>query len=530
MARILVIATLFALLSQTIDAQTTEFTYQGELSEGAEAADGTYDFEFSQYSALAGGIQIGPTLNLNSVPVDNGIFTVQLDFGDIFGNGTDRFLAISVRETGGGGFTPLTPRQPISSTPYAQKSLVSTIARNADELEGFSASDFALTTDPRLSNDRNPLPGSLNYVQNRTTTQTSTSFNISGNGTANIFNAGTQFNLSSNRFLSSPGTNNTFVGIGTGTDITSGERNTFVGRNTGSNTTTGNRNTFVGSGAGFENIDGTDNSLYGYNTGLRITSGSQNSIFGVSAGGNITTGYNNSIFGYEAGLKTTTSANSFFGQIAGRENTSGTSNSFFGKAAGENNVDGNFNAFFGESSGRNSTTGSQNSFIGRIAGFNNTQGSKNTFIGSNAGRTNTIGESNTAIGENADVGSENLAFATAIGAGAVVTLSSVIQLGREGLDVVRIGKLGTVALATGHLCTSPDGTISLCPASRSETELHDHAEQQSLENQRLQASIAAQQEINDLQNEKLERLERELEALRQLVCSHNPTAETCVQR
>jgi hypothetical protein len=48
------------------------------------------------------------------------VFTVALDFGPAAFNGDTRWLEIAVRTNGlAGAFTALTPRQPLSSTPYA---------------------------------------------------------------------------------------------------------------------------------------------------------------------------------------------------------------------------------------------------------------------------------------------------------------------------------------------------------------------------------------------------------------------------
>src|SRR5262245_8750688 len=116
-------------------AQTTEFTYQGSLKDGATAANGNYDFEFALFDAVSGGSQLGSTLTRNSVAVANGIFAVSLDFGGQF-QGEGRFLEIHVRPTGGGAFTPLTPRQQVNSAPYSIKSLATDTAINTQQLGG----------------------------------------------------------------------------------------------------------------------------------------------------------------------------------------------------------------------------------------------------------------------------------------------------------------------------------------------------------------------------------------------------------
>src|SRR5262245_40942616 len=116
-------------------AQTTSFTYQGKLVDNGTPANSNYDFQFSLFDALSGGSQLGTTQTLTNVAVSNGIFNVQLDFVNCSGcscptcfNGGARFLAIAVRPTGGGAFTPLAPRQPLTSTPYAVKSMNATTA------------------------------------------------------------------------------------------------------------------------------------------------------------------------------------------------------------------------------------------------------------------------------------------------------------------------------------------------------------------------------------------------------------------
>ena len=97
----------------------TGFTYQGKLTDGGAPADGAYDFEFKLYDALSGGSQVGSTVPLGDVAVADGLFTVQLDFGNVF-DGTALFLEIGVRPGASiGAYTPLTPRQALTATPYA---------------------------------------------------------------------------------------------------------------------------------------------------------------------------------------------------------------------------------------------------------------------------------------------------------------------------------------------------------------------------------------------------------------------------
>src|SRR5438477_3268310 len=217
-------------------AQTTSFIYQGRLTDGGTAANGNYDLQFALWDSLSGGAQVGSTQSVNTVAVSNGVFTVSLDFGTNAFNGANRFLEISARPTGG-SFTLLTPRQQVTSTPYAIRSANAssadtatnatnatnaTTATTATQLGGIAASQYVQTNDSRLSDARTPTPGSSNYIQNSASPQASSNFNISGNGTAggtlngNVVNATTQFNLSGTRILTNAGTNNVFVGLNTG--------------------------------------------------------------------------------------------------------------------------------------------------------------------------------------------------------------------------------------------------------------------------------------------------------------------------
>ena len=85
-------------------------------------------------------------------------------------------------------------------------------------------------------------------ILNQTTPQTSANFNIDGTGTANIFNAQTQFNIGGNRVLSIAGTDNIFAGTGTGNANTTGNANAFFGTKAGF-VNNGFANSFFGAGA-----------------------------------------------------------------------------------------------------------------------------------------------------------------------------------------------------------------------------------------------------------------------------------------
>ncbi len=409
------------LASRSAFAQGAAFAYQGSLTNSGTPANGSYDMQFKLFDStdFVTGNQVGATITSLAVQVTNGAFTVQLDFGASVFSGAPRFLEIGVRPAGSpDAFTVLSPRQPLSSAPYAVRSTIATSAdtatnaanaANAAQLGGIAASQYVVTTDARLSDARPPTSGSANYIQNSTSQQAATNFNISGNGTIGgnlsvggslspgIVNAQTQYDIGGSRVLAAPGTGNLFAGLGAGASLTTG----------------------------------TENAFFGKDSGTSNTSGALNSFFGWEAGNANTTGGGNAFFGWHVGATNTTGCcNSFFGEDAGLGNTTGTDNSFFGIQAGGNG-----------------STGSSNTFIGARTGF---------------GPLNAIGNQNTLLGSNTVVSLSGVNHSTAIGYGARVSTSNTIVLGTTS-DVVVIPGLG--AAGSTSLCRNSSNQISTCSSS-----------------------------------------------------------------
>ncbi len=106
--------------SPAASALGTAFTYQGKLTSGGEPVNGSYDFEFKLYNDPSAGSQVGSAFDVSNVTVNNGLFTAQLDFGNVF-DGTALYLEIGVKPaSSAGAYTPITPRRFLSATPYAQ--------------------------------------------------------------------------------------------------------------------------------------------------------------------------------------------------------------------------------------------------------------------------------------------------------------------------------------------------------------------------------------------------------------------------
>lgn len=409
-SRMILVVLFFLVGVVPVLAQSTAFTYQGKLTDANNPASGNYDMQFKLFDTVTvgTGTQQGATVTKASVPVAAGIFTVQLDFGASVFSGPPRFLEIGVRQAGSPDpYTLLSPRQPVTWTPYAVRSLNSSVADTlssacvgcvtSTQVGGVSGSAVTGTI-PTTS-----VPaGSASYVQNTTSPQASSNFNISGTGTAggtlsaNAITSATQFNIGVNRVLALGQVAGIFVGRLAGVSNTTGSGNSFFGDSAGRFNTTAANNSFFGRDAGTLNT-ASDNSFFGAFAGDSNTTGTRNSFFGRTAGDANQTGNDNSFFGYSAGRLNTASFNSFFGSGAGDSTTSGANNTFFGYNAGTGNLTGAGNSFFGSGAGQaNNADG--NSFFGYQAGLFNTSGANNAFFGTGAGGGNTVGGNNAFFG------------------------------------------------------------------------------------------------------------------------------------
>ena len=115
--------TVTASFTQITTASTigTAFTYQGRLIDNDQPANGQYDFQFKLYDSALDGNQIGGNVNVSEIQVNDGYFSVELDFGDVF-DGNKRWLEIGVRpseQNDPNVYTTLSPRQELTPTPYA---------------------------------------------------------------------------------------------------------------------------------------------------------------------------------------------------------------------------------------------------------------------------------------------------------------------------------------------------------------------------------------------------------------------------
>jgi hypothetical protein len=331
----------------------TSFTYQGRLTDAGGLANGEYDFQFTLQDDSWVDTPVAGPITIENHNVVEGLFTVQLDFGEVF-TGTARYLEIAVRPgTSGGAFTPLTPRQELTPAPYAlalpglwtQQNLTST-----NIIAGYSGNSVS--------------PGVVGAV-------------IGGGGNSFYPNA----------VLAD------YATIGGGTD-------NEIGANSQNATISGGVSNHVGNSSGYATIGGglgndvTDNSWYatiggGWLNDIRnsgdatIGGGAANNIAGGSTYATIGGGYENSI-GADGSCATIG---------GGRNNDIGIDSDHTTIGGGWDNSIGGFsdNATIGGGRGNDIGTNSQHATT--AGGWNNDVGDESWYVTIGGGRDNLIYQS-----------------------------------------------------------------------------------------------------------------------------------------
>lgn len=322
-------------------AQGTAFTYQGRLYDGANPANGRYDLRFNLYDALSAGSLVAGPLTNAPVTVSNGLFTVTLDFGAGVFTGPSRWLEVGARSNGVAVvFTVLTPRQPLTPTPYA------IFAETA------SASGLSGTVgNGQLAN---------NSVTVRAGTGLSGGGAVALGGSTTLNNAGVLSVTGNPDITAAPNTGNVALGS-TATDVNAASR--IVKRDASGNFS-----------AGTVTLAG--------NLNLPATTATSGAIY---AGGNLLM--------HEYG-----SGNFFAGLAAGNLTMSGVDNVGIGNYALDANTLGNYNTALGYNALTYNTNGSYNTAVGYLAGYSAPDGYENTAVGYGAGYYPTNGFYNIHIG------------------------------------------------------------------------------------------------------------------------------------
>ncbi len=402
----------------TAHAQGTAFTYQGQLSAGGNPANGSYDLLFTLYDASANGTALGSLTNA-ATAVSNGLFTATLDFGSVFA-GSNYWLEIAVRTNGiAAQFSTLSPRQPITPTPYAVYSANAGSAATAGSANSVSAANIVGSLSPAQ------LPGSV-VTNNQNGVTLAGTFTGNGAGLTNV-------NL-------------------TGLSAGSALGNLANGYHALAANTTGASDTANGVYALEKNTTGYNNTATGGDALSNNTSGYENTANGFNALENNTTG------NYNTGN----------GDAALKYNTTGSFNSANGAYALDDNTTGNYNVANGDAALGSNTTGSYNTASGQAALLSNTTANNNAADGFQALYSNTTGGNNTASGcqalFNNTSGGNNIAAGYLAGHN-ITTGSYNIDIGNTGLatdaNIIRIGSSQTQALIAGVITGDGSGLTNL---------------------------------------------------------------------
>ena len=249
---------LFLLAAAVAHADTT-ITYQGQLQDASGPVTGTPGMEFRLYDSLVGGSQVGDALVKNAVPVTDGLFQVDLDFGEqAYAGGL--WLAIIVEGSS------LEPRQAITGAPFAISAAPGNGSNWAVSGSDIHYSDGNVgigTSSPSVALD---VIGSAKFgaTSNQATGQRSFVGGGSGNiaGGLNSFIAGGTLNTASgSRSFVGVGVSNTASAINSfvagGSSNTASEDRSFVGG--GQDNTASGLRSFVGGGS--DNIASAENSI-----------------------------------------------------------------------------------------------------------------------------------------------------------------------------------------------------------------------------------------------------------------------------
>jgi hypothetical protein len=182
------LATTLAAAAAPALAQGTALTYQGELQSSGLPVNSAADFEFSLFTALTGGTQVGPTITRSGVSVSSGLFTTAVDFGvNAYTSNQTLFLQVAVRNpAGSGSFVTLGSRQLLTPTPFS----LATRGINVN-----AAGDIALLTGANRTITVPNTPANTSGTNLSISAGNGSTFNFATEGGDLVLEAGRAFNV-----------------------------------------------------------------------------------------------------------------------------------------------------------------------------------------------------------------------------------------------------------------------------------------------------------------------------------------------
>lgn len=152
----LIILIALAVSTACLSSQPAPFSYQGRLLENSSPATGVYNFGFRLFDQATGGVLLSDPVAKAGTTVNNGVFTVELDFGAEVLARSDLWLEITVTRPGG-ALEVLSPRQKLLPSPRATHSLTAGAYAGA-------VSDTQLSTNVALLNASQTFAANLRFA------------------------------------------------------------------------------------------------------------------------------------------------------------------------------------------------------------------------------------------------------------------------------------------------------------------------------------------------------------------------------
>lgn len=150
-------------VSAPAPAMGSSFTYQGSLEDQGQPAHGLYDFRFRLINSDSS--PIGTVNHFDELPVIQGVFTVELDFGpgiNLYPGNFVRYLEIGIRVAGSSEpFEILSPLTQLHPVPYARRAE----AVNPNAITNAALADLAVSNRVLGDNAVNSRVLATNAVQ-----------------------------------------------------------------------------------------------------------------------------------------------------------------------------------------------------------------------------------------------------------------------------------------------------------------------------------------------------------------------------
>jgi hypothetical protein len=267
-------------------AQGPAFTYQGRLNAGGAPVNALYEMNFALYDAPTNGNLVGAPVSVAPVPVSNGLFTVQLNFGATPFMGAERWLEITVNLFGS-DMVPITlhTRQGITPTPYAFHAV------NAANLMSFTDMPMDIKVNGQRALRLEPTGGAPNLIGGSVNNSVGTNVagaTIAGGGSNAIAEDSSDTTISG-------GASNRIGAISAGSTLGGGIDNRIGDECLWHTISGGTRNLIYGWGSSSTIGGGEGNMVGGDSEGMTIAGGCRNFAYGENAYVTIGGGVRNAI-------------------------------------------------------------------------------------------------------------------------------------------------------------------------------------------------------------------------------------------